>query len=321
MTGRLLPAAFCVAAGAAAALDLPAGAELAAERLLEQDRVHLHTGPWAEDGAPGLDVTGRIAQRAYRIPATSLTTGQLVARLRQDLAADGYEILFDCADRGCGGFDFRYGLDILPEPEMHVNLGDFHYLLAGREGTSGELLAVLVSRSGSTGFVHLTQAGDAAPPEVAPAPAPVEGAPPPPVPDSRPPDPPPDRAEVGRIAGALAASGRAVLTGLVFAPGSSRLEDRPFPVLAELAAWLEADPEAQIVLVGHSDAVGDLRANIDLSRRRAASVAERLVSAHGIEPSRLSSEGVGYLAPLAPSTTDQGRAINRRVEAVLPAVE
>jgi OOP family OmpA-OmpF porin len=72
-----------------------------------------------------------------------------------------------------------------------------------------------------------------------------------------------------------------------------------------------------VALVGHTDAEGGLAANIDLSRRRAAAVRDRLVAQHGIAAERLSAEGVGWLAPRATNATEAGREANRRVEAVV----
>ncbi|MDP3340105.1 OmpA family protein [Frigidibacter sp.] len=59
-----------------------------------------------------------------------------------------------------------------------------------------------------------------------------------------------------------------------------------------------------------------LEANLELSRARAGAVVAALESGHGIAASRAVPAGVGLLAPVAPNTTDQGRALNRRVEVV-----
>jgi OOP family OmpA-OmpF porin len=123
----------------------------------------------------------------------------------------------------------------------------------------------------------------------------------------------------GGLAAALAAEGHAVLEGLDFGTGASQLGPGPFPALDELAEWLRSNAEARAVLVGHTDASGALEANIAISRARAQSVRDRLVEAYGIEPARLSADGVGYLSPRAPNDTEAGRQANRRVEVVLTA--
>ena len=80
----------------------------------------------------------------------------------------------------------------------------------------------------------------------------------------------------------------------------------------------------RIMLEGHTDAIGTEAYNLDLSRRRADGVAQELV-ARGIRRDRLTAEGYGKQRPVAPNTLDDGkdnptgRALNRRVEAVVQA--
>jgi OOP family OmpA-OmpF porin len=61
---------------------------------------------------------------------------------------------------------------------------------------------------------------------------------------------------------------------------------------------------------------GDLEHNLDLSKRRAAAVVQALVADHGISADRLTPRGVGPLAPVASNDSEEGRALNRRVELV-----
>ncbi len=111
--------------------------------------------------------------------------------------------------------------------------------------------------------------------------------------------------------------GHVVIPDLVFATGSSDLADGPNAALEALAEFLKADPSRRVALVGHTDAVGALEDNVALSRARAASVMEKLVADHGVSEDQLESNGMGYLSPVAPNTTPEGRRANRRVEAVL----
>lgn len=297
------------AAGPALALDLPAPARLTAEDGSEGGTLALATGPWADDGLPVREVEGRIRHEAWVIPGTSLTPLQMLDPLRAQLEAEDFTVLFSCADEACGGFDFRYALDLLPEPEMHVDLGDYRYLSAARP--DGAAVALVTSRGNGSGYIHVSRAGPETPvvkaetPEDEAGPAPEQPA-------------PATEMRVG-LEETMARDGHAVLGDLEFATGSSELAGASFPSLIELAAWLNADPARQVVLVGHSDAVGSLDANIDLSRRRAEAVAARLRDAHGVAPGQISAEGVGFLAPVAPNATEAGRAANRRVDAVVVA--
>lgn len=306
-----------IAASQAAALELPGTATPTAERSEASGTLSLPTGPWTPDGIERAEESGSVLVRAWRVPQTSLTTLQLLAPLRESLAVQGQEILYECADRACGGFDFRYALELLPEPAMHVDLGDYRYL-AAREPESGLLTGIVVSRGSGSGYIHIARVSppdSAGAPAAEPADAPAGTAPSSdrPVPAA---DPVIATSNDAPIAERLRQRGRAVLSDLVFPTGSSELDGRAFPSLAELAAYLRATPDARVVLVGHSDAEGALDSNIALSRRRAESVVQRLVAAHGVAPGQLRAEGVGYLAPIAPNVTQEGRAANRRVEVI-----
>ena len=115
----------------------------------------------------------------------------------------------------------------------------------------------------------------------------------------------------------MAAAGSVVLEGLAFESGKAALADPDAPALVALAAWLKANPGRSVTLVGHTDASGSLAANVTLSRQRAATVRQVLIDRYGLSAAQVSAEGVGPLAPRASNDTDQGRAQNRRVEAVL----
>lgn len=296
-----------------AALDLPTGAVRAGERSEPLATYRFPTGRWSAEGLPVIPAEGQVRLEAWRIENT-VSTLDLIRPLRATLASDGFNVLFECEADACGGFDFRYEIDLLPEPEMHVNLADFHYLGAERPGEEGtEYLAVLASRSGSIGYLHITRVtptAATAPPGVAAlaskSPTAVEAA-----------------LTAGRagteapLVATLTSAGRAVLDGVAFESGSSRLAEGPFPALDTLAAWLRDTPEARVTLVGHTDAEGALPANIALSRSRAEAVARHLVRNLGVSASQVTSDGVGYLMPLAPNTSEEGRMANRRVEVVL----
>jgi OOP family OmpA-OmpF porin len=115
----------------------------------------------------------------------------------------------------------------------------------------------------------------------------------------------------------LEAEGRVVLEGLAFATGSGEIAVGAEDVMAELAAYLAANPTRRVALVGHTDAQGSLSANVALSKERAQAVADRLVEAHGVSQEQLQAEGMGWLAPRATNLTPEGREANRRVEVVV----
>ncbi|RMD48017.1 MAG: OmpA family protein [Alphaproteobacteria bacterium] len=333
--GALAAALFAVALGAggvaaAEAPTLPGVPELARVSLAEPgrvDRVTLAAGPWSGGEVPRITAEGRVAREVITFPAGSESSSAIAARLRDALAAEGWQLRFECADAACGGFDFRFALDVVPEPQMHVDLADFHYLLAERPRPDGsrELIALLVSRGAGQAFVQVTRV-DTSPDTLEAPDEPLRlstksGDPLAPIGDAgaqaATAATTAATAEPAGLDATLAARGAVVLEGVQFAPGSATLGPEADEVLRPIAEWLMAHPAAHLVLVGHTDASGSLAGNIAISRKRAEAVRKRLIERFGIAPERLSAEGVGWLAPRADNATPEGRAANRRVEAVL----
>lgn len=288
-------------------LPLPPAAEQTASLQTPYATYALPVGPWEAGKTPSISLTGAVTEQAWRIPGNGPDTLKLAEVLRAGLIEQGYAAIFACATDACGGFDFRYQTDFLPEPEMHVDLADFRYLSAVRgQGPKAEYLGLMVSRAGDTGFVQLTRIGTTE----TPAPTLLIA----------PPDPAPStvRPVAGQsLAAALEADGHAVLPGLSFTSGSAELAGDDPASLRDLADYLRRTPEAEVLIVGHTDASGGLAANIALSRERARAVAERLITVYDVDPGRISAEGAGPLSPLTSNLTPEGREKNRRVEAVL----
>lgn len=288
-------------------LVLPSAARQTTERISELDSYALPVGPFAGLAVPVKDIEGRVERRVWRIDGASFTTLQLLDPLRTQLSQAGFDIVFQCKEDRCGGFDFRFGTEVIPAPDMHVDIRDFRFLSATRG--PDEALGVLVSRGGAAAFIQIISVS---PPEAAPVT--IHPGARPTVPDTPAGKPP---APTGTLAGSLLEQGHVVLPGLDFDTGNAQLGDGSYGALAELAAFLRDHPDHRVALVGHTDNVGALEKNVSLSRQRAASVRARLLDRYGIAPGRVESEGMGYLAPVASNLTPEGREANRRVEAIL----
>jgi outer membrane protein OmpA-like peptidoglycan-associated protein len=92
-------------------------------------------------------------------------------------------------------------------------------------------------------------------------------------------------------------------------------------ILDVIAENMKRDvPDAQLTILGHTDAIGSDAYNFDLSRRRAESVMEALAD-RGVRLGQMSTVAVGKTQPIAPNTSDEGRARNRRVEFMISASE
>ncbi|NIZ14969.1 OmpA family protein [Phaeobacter sp. HF9A] len=315
-------------------VPLPADGELLRSQDTPLATLLLPTGPASGDSVPSRAVEGEIFRRSWRFTG-DLSPLQLLAPIRDELEKQGFEEIFACTARACGGFDFRFGIEVIPAPDMVVNLSDYDFY-AAEQPKSGTAVSLLVSRSGGATYVQLLER------HAPPAPGALSV-----MPEGRPTNEAAETAQeggeeaapelasgvsqslladalekggalsTGAIADLMVLQGHAPLLDLEFESGSAQMGAGPFDSLQQLARFLRENASATILLVGHTDSVGSLEGNIALSRRRAASVRERLIQGYDIAGARIEVAGAGYMAPLAPNTTQAGRETNRRVEAVL----
>ncbi len=103
---------------------------------------------------------------------------------------------------------------------------------------------------------------------------------------------------------------------VTFGVDRSDIQSRFYPVLDDVAESLTRYPQTLIDVAGHADSTGPDDYNQALSERRAASVADYLIS-RGVMRDRLYVVGYGESRPIASNATQEGRAENRRVEVTL----
>jgi len=123
-----------------------------------------------------------------------------------------------------------------------------------------------------------------------------------PMPTPAPAPPPPDPC-----------AGRIVLRGVTFEFDSDEMTGASMATLDVAAEALGECSNLRTAVEGHTDSVGSDTYNQGLSQRRAESVRNYLVT-RGVSPGRLQAKGFGESRPIADNSTDDGRALNRRVE-------
>ncbi|MBX3740714.1 MAG: OmpA family protein [Akkermansiaceae bacterium] len=111
-------------------------------------------------------------------------------------------------------------------------------------------------------------------------------------------------------------TGRIALYGIHFDFNKADLKPESEPTIGEIVKLLKDSPSLKLLVVGHTDNVGTFEFNQDLSQRRAATVVKELTSKHGVAAGRLSAHGASFISPVATNKTDEGKALNRRVELV-----
>ena len=298
-------------------LQFPGPSETTLQRTEALASFRLAVGPF-KGGEIAAELTeGALDQTAWRIELPGASTLEMIQNLRTQISTAGFKVIFECETEACGGYDFRYGTEVVAEPDMHIDLGDFRYLAAERMGANGkEYLGLMVSKSSENGFVQLTQVGGEAAAHLASSTKSAEPAKPtvfaqsPTIAVTAP--------EASTDLGKTLDLGQSlVLEDLVFGSGSSALIDGTYASLTALAGWLQANPTKTVTLVGHTDGSGGLSSNIALSKKRADSVRQNLITQYGVTPGQVSANGVGPLAPRASELTPEGQQQNRRVEVVL----
>lgn len=309
MISRLVSALAVIAiviplAGAAGNLTLPSRARLLGDTVNPLDSYALPLGVFANGTIPVRVLEGQITRQSWRLDGAVDSTLQILTPLRDQLTAAGFDILLECRDDACGGFDFRFATDVIPAPDMHVNVRDYRFLSAMRG--DDEALSLLISRTRSAVFVQMVHVSPPDGMRVSITPSPIS-------------DAQGLLARQNEIAETLTSQGHVVLGDLVFETGAAKLGPGPFGSLRQLAGFMAGNPGYRIVLVGHTDNVGSLKDNITLSERRAGAVRKRLIEQLDVAPARIDAKGIGYLAPIASNLTPEGRRVNRRVEVILLA--
>ena len=115
---------------------------------------------------------------------------------------------------------------------------------------------------------------------------------------------------------ALEADGRVAVHDIHFDTDAATIRPESAATLNRIGDMLDAHPDLDLLVEGHTDATGDFDHNMELSKQRAESVKSWLVDNRGVEPDRLRSLGLGQTQPEDTNDTDEGRQKNRRVELV-----
>jgi OmpA-OmpF porin, OOP family len=270
-----------------------AGSVITGYQVKDFDAARLQAAPFKDGKATNeRRLEGRITRIAYRSnPGPSIL--EVSRNFETQLAKAGFETLLACDTDACGAIPFTEAIDALPMPQMWIDGFNYRYY-AGRKAEGGRetYAAVLVSKSNDDIYAQLVVAVVGA----------MEN----------------KMVDAGAMAKGLREKGHIALYGIYFDTDKAVIKPESRPTLEEIAKLLRAQPQLTVFIVGHTDSQGTYEYNADLSRRRADAVAAELAKSHKIAATRLKTAGVGFLAPIGSNATEDGRALNRRVELVAP---
>jgi OOP family OmpA-OmpF porin len=270
-----------------------AGSVITGYQVKDFDAARLQAAPFKNGkAADERRLEGRVTRIAYRTnPGPSIL--EVSRNFETQLAKAGFETLVACDTDACGAIPFTEAIDALPMPQMWIDGFNYRYY-AGRKAEGGRetYAAVLVSKSNDDIYAQLVVAVVGA----------MEN----------------KMVDAGAMAKGLREQGHIALYGIYFDTDKAVIKPESRPTLEEIAKLLRAQPQLNVFIVGHTDSQGTHEYNADLSRRRAEAVAAELAKSYKIVATRLKTAGVGFLAPIGSNATDDGRALNRRVELVAP---
>ena len=275
------------------ALELPYSARLVLSDETDVKNISVEISAWdSEKGISRLDFRGRTTTKVFQIDGTSLTLDQMLQPIITHLNDKQFSIELYCNTNVCGGFNFRKNLTVSNPPFMLVNVANYSVITAVKNSSAISLVA---SKLGNTIYLQILSIGTTDNDLILQDQEPLKD----------------------NYSSKLKEDGAIVLDDLIYRSGSADLGPGPFESLSALANFLKGTPSSSIILVGHSDAIGELRKNIELSRNRAQAVVDRLIKDYGIDQSRISAQGIGFLSPKTNNSTEKSRKKNRRVEAIL----
>jgi outer membrane protein OmpA-like peptidoglycan-associated protein len=257
------------------------GSYIENQEVKEFDEQQLVAGKVQQDGTVKTErVEGKITRIDYRDP-DNRSSLERMRNYEQAFKNAGFEIIFNCNNEECG-------------PEIQIETIGYYpperYLLAFQKRDEGNIwigvfvaagpwtkIRVVEEKPMETGMVKIT-------------------------------------ADILKTN--ILRDGHMAVYGIYFDTGKSEIKPESTATIKEIAELIQKNPSLQIYIVGHTDNVGKLSDNLELSDKRAEAVVNELITKYNVSSKNLQAEGVGPLAPVATNDTKEGKELNRRVEIV-----
>ena len=273
------------------------------------ERVVFNYGEQKFNDFKRLKVEGVRTTAFYRLPADTSTL-EAVRSYEADLKEKGFEVLFTGSkeelDNGYGRFVgqiYSSETDYQKQKYTMASADDYRYIAMKKARAEGDVyVTVFAAATPSNWKDDVLATGQVL--------ARVD------VIETKPMDSRMVKVTATEMEQQISATGRVALYGIYFDFNKTDLKPESEPALQEISKLLSQSAGMRVLVVGHTDAVGGFEFNKDLSERRARAVVDALTSKFGVSKERLLPFGASFAAPIAPNTSEDGKAKNRRVELV-----
>ena len=282
------------------------GSNIVGYRFKEFDEYTAAIGPakgnyWDVKWDATQDLEGAVTRILYRVPQ-GRTSLEVFRNYQMELEKNGFEVLYSCKKEECGkafymkyqtlwagtGYRDTYATELPNQRYMAVKLtraeGDLYAFLHIAEHTFMNTLAatyvqldIVQMKAMDTGMVVI---------------------------------------DADALAKDINETGHIAIYGIYFDTDKAVVKAESKPSIEQIAKLMKDTPELKLFIVGHTDNKGAVQYNMDLSHRRATAVRDELVKTYGIDINRLGAVGMGFFGPVTSNKTEDGRALNRRVELV-----
>ena len=267
--------------------------EFDAQRVLDRPMNLKEQGADLSD-ANSRALEGKVMRIRYAAPKDRSAL-EVFRNYETSLKDKGFETVFTCANEQCLAGDKSYhrlGATLDDSVVNYLYGKGIRYLLAKKTQDQGDVYASVLVGESAAPTVRVTTVDL----------KPMQG----------------DKIafiDASAMDKAISATGRVALYGILFDTDKAEIKPASAPTLDEIAKYLKQNPAVGVIVAGHTDNQGAFDYNVDLSRRRAASVVAALAT-RGIAGARMTPFGAGMAAPTAANDAETGRAKNRRVELV-----
>ncbi len=287
-------------------IERVAGSHIVYFDRTEFDRLTVPTGPYSGDEFESSEMMeGEVLKLSYLFENPDISTLQIKRNYMDALEAQGFEILYADSEGALGsgaGRSFYNASDLFSRGARDCcrlatrsSNRDLRYIAA--RSADGSVLA------GIAAFNERRDPGPAV--EIAVVTSAEMGT----EMDHQP-------LTAGEMETGLIEEGRVAVQDILFEFDSARILPESSDALATVAQLMGDAPDIALLVVGHTDNAGSYDYNLNLSMARAQAVVDYLTGQHDVAASRLQAAGAGMMAPIATNRTDEGRALNRRVELV-----